>query len=167
MHIHSIYIKYRNRLVLKWNVCIIYILLVFMKGAFYSTCKVYTVPDGNLRSTKHIPYWLARLHFAHSDSTKLTNTKSHFRNIQALESLLTLRIMIRKEGNDQESIQLPYKFQQRHQREIMTYWKQRHHNQNTTRRKPKGQFLSPKLAKRLSKIKNSPGRTCKDIKWQK
>ena len=30
---------------------------------------------------------------------------------------------------------------------------QQHHNQNTTSRKPKGQFLSQKLAKLLSKIK--------------
>ena len=43
----------------------------------------------------------------------------------------------------------------------MTHLKQRHHNQNTTSRKPKGQFLSPKLAKRLSKIKFLTGHTCK------
>ena len=33
--------------------------------------------------------------------------------------------------------------------------KQQHHNQNTTSRKPKGQFLSQKMAKRLSKLKKN------------
>ena len=37
--------------------------------------------------------------------------------------------------------------------ERRTRLKQWHHNQNTTNRKPKGDFLSQKLAKRLSKIK--------------
>ena len=59
----------------------------------------------------------------------------------------------RKEGNDQESIQLPKTFCPRHQRERRMHLKQRHHNQNTTSRKPNGQFLSQKLDKRLSKIK--------------
>ena len=44
----------------------------------------------------------------------------------------------RKEGNGQESIQLPNTFRQRHQRERRTHLKQRHHNQNTSGRKPKG-----------------------------
>ena len=65
----------------------------------------------------------------------------------------------RKEGNDQESIQCPNTLRPSHQRERRTYLKQRHHNQNTTNRKPKGQFLSQKLAKRLFKMKNSPGHT--------
>ena len=47
----------------------------------------------------------------------------------------------RKEGNDQESIQLPNTFRQRYQRERRTHLKQRHHNQNTASRKAKGQFL--------------------------
>ena len=55
----------------------------------------------------------------------------------------------RKEGSDQESIQLPNNFRQRHQRERMTHLKQRHHNQNTTSRKPKGSFRFPKMAKWL------------------
>ena len=69
----------------------------------------------------------------------------------------------RKEGNDQEPIQLPNIFRPRHQRERRTHLKQRHRNQNTTSRKPKGQFLSQKLAKRLSKIQITPGHTCIDI----
>ena len=67
------------------------------------------------------------------------------------------------EGNDQESIQLPNTFRPRHQRKNKTHLQQRHHNQNTANRKPKGQFLSHKLAKRLSKIKILPRHTCKDI----
>ena len=59
----------------------------------------------------------------------------------------------RKEGNDQESIQFPNTFRPRRQKEGRTYLKQRHHNENTTSKKPKGQVLSQKLAKRLSKIK--------------
>ena len=58
----------------------------------------------------------------------------------------------RTEGNDQESIQLPNTFRPRHQTERRTHLKQRHHNQNSTSRNPKGQFLS-QFAKRLSKIK--------------
>ena len=69
----------------------------------------------------------------------------------------------RTEGNDQESIQVPNTFRPRHQRERRTHLKQRHHNQNITSRKPKGQFISQKLAKRLSKIKPLPGHTCKGI----
>ena len=52
--------------------------------------------------------------------------------------------IIKKEGNDQESIQLPNTFRPRHLWERRTHLKQRHHNQNTTSRKPKGQFLSRK-----------------------
>ena len=48
----------------------------------------------------------------------------------------------RKKGNDKESIQLPNTFRPRRQRERRTHLKQRHNNQNTTSRKPKGQFLS-------------------------
>ena len=49
----------------------------------------------------------------------------------------------RKEIIDQESIQIPNTFRSRHQRERRrTHLKQRHHNQNTTSKKPKGQFLS-------------------------
>ena len=55
-------------------------------------------------------------------------------------------ILNRKEGYDQESIQLPNTFRLRHQRERRTHLKQRHHNQNTTCRKPGGQFLFPKNA---------------------
>ena len=43
----------------------------------------------------------------------------------------------RKEGNAQESIQLPYTFRPRHQGERRTHLKQRHHNKNTTSRKQK------------------------------
>ena len=52
-------------------------------------------------------------------------------------------------------------FRPRHYRERRTHLKERHHNQTTTSRKPKGQFLSQKLAKRPSKIikKKSPGHT--------
>ena len=39
----------------------------------------------------------------------------------------------RKEGNDQESIQLPNTFRPRHQRERRTHLKQRHHNQKAKR----------------------------------
>ena len=46
-------------------------------------------------------------------------------------------------------------FRPRHQRERRAHLKQWHHNQNTTSRKPKGQFLSRKMAKQLSKIKIS------------
>ena len=60
----------------------------------------------------------------------------------------------RKEGNDQESIQLHNTFRPRRQRGRRTHLKQGHNNQNTTSRKLKGQFLFQKLAKRLSKILN-------------
>ena len=62
------------------------------------------------------------------------------------------RCLNRKEGNDQEPIQLPNTFRPETKRERRTHLKQRHHNQNTTSRKPKQQFLSQKLAERLSKI---------------
>ena len=64
----------------------------------------------------------------------------------------------RKEGSDHESIQLLYTCHLRHQRE-----RRAHQNQNTTSRKLKGQFLSQKFTKRLSKINISPRHTCKDI----
>ena len=38
--------------------------------------------------------------------------------------------MSRKEGNDQESVQLPNAFRPRHQRERRAYLKQWHHNQH-------------------------------------
>ena len=47
-----------------------------------------------------------------------------------------------KEGNDQESKQLPNTFRPSHQKERRTHLKQRHRNENTTSRKPEGQFLS-------------------------
>ena len=47
-------------------------------------------------------------------------------------------------------------------RERKAHFKQRHHNQDTTSRKLKGQFLSLKIAKWLSKTKkNLLGHTCK------
>ena len=49
----------------------------------------------------------------------------------------------------------------RHQRERRTHLKQRHHNQ-TLQAESQQDSLSQKLAKRLSKIKFSPGHTCKD-----
>ena len=55
--------------------------------------------------------------------------------------------MNRKEGNDQESIQLPNTFHSktpRHQRGRRTHIKKWHHNQNTTSRKLKGQVLPKK-----------------------
>ena len=67
----------------------------------------------------------------------------------------------KKKGNDQKSIQLNNTFRQRHQRERRTHLKQQHHNQNTTSRKPKAQFLSQTLAKRLSKMKPLPGKHVK------
>ena len=59
----------------------------------------------------------------------------------------------RKEGNDQESVQLPDIFRPRHHRERRTHLKQRHHNLNITSRKLKVQLLLQKMAKRLSKNK--------------
>ena len=61
----------------------------------------------------------------------------------------------RKEGNDQESIRLPNTFRPRYQRGKRPHLKQQYHNQNSTSRKPKGQFLSQKLAERLSKMKKN------------
>ena len=51
-----------------------------------------------------------------------------------------LTLLNRKEGNDQESIQSHNTFHPKHQRERRTHLMQRHNNQNTTSRKPKGQF---------------------------
>ena len=51
-----------------------------------------------------------------------------------------LTLLNKKEGNDHESIQSPNTFHPRHQRERWTHLMQRHNNQNTTSRKPKGQF---------------------------
>ena len=51
----------------------------------------------------------------------------------------------RKAGiRNQEWTQLPNTFRPRHQRERRAHLKQRRHSQNTTSRKPKGQFLSLK-----------------------
>ena len=60
----------------------------------------------------------------------------------------------KNEGNDQESIQLPHTSHPRHQRERNTNIKQLHHNENVASGKLKGQFLSHKMAKRLSKTKD-------------
>ena len=49
-------------------------------------------------------------------------------------------VLNRKDGNDQETIQLPNTFRSRLQRERKKHLKQRHHNQNTTSKNPKGQF---------------------------
>ena len=68
-----------------------------------------------------------------------------------------------RHNHNQESIKLSNTFRLRHQLERMTYLKQRHYNQTSTSRQPKGQFLSQILAKWLSKIKLSPGHTYKDI----
>ena len=73
----------------------------------------------------------------------------------------------RKGGNAQESIKLPNTFRPRHQRERRTHLKQLPHNHNFTRRKPKGQFHFPKLAKRLSKLKQSPRHACRNTQLQK
>ena len=51
-----------------------------------------------------------------------------------VSSLLSIT---RKEGNDQESIQLPNTFDPRPRKERRTHLKQRHHNPNTTSRKTK------------------------------
>ena len=59
----------------------------------------------------------------------------------------------REEGNGQKSIQLPNPFRPRHQRERRRHLKQQHHNQNITRRKPKEQFLSPKIRRTAIKDK--------------
>ena len=64
-------------------------------------------------------------------------------------------LLDRKECNDQESIQLPNTFcsKTRKEKEKKDAPRAKGHNQTTTSRKPKGQFLSQKLAKRLSKVK--------------
>ena len=69
----------------------------------------------------------------------------------------------RKEGNDQESIQLPNTFCPRHQRERKTHLKQRYRNKKTTSRKQKRQFLFQKVGQTAiqNKKKNSPGHTAK------
>ena len=51
----------------------------------------------------------------------------------------------------------------RHQRERRTNLKERHLNQNSTSWKPKKQFISQTLAKRLSKVNISPWHTCKYV----
>ena len=56
----------------------------------------------------------------------------------------------RKEGNDQESIQLPYTFRPRQERERRTHLATAPQS-NTISRKPKGQFLTKKMAKRIPK----------------
>ena len=72
----------------------------------------------------------------------------------------------RKEGIDQESIQLPNTFRSKTPKGKKDALKVTDNNQ-TISRKPKGQFLSKTLAKRLSKIKKKkkkiPDHTCKDI----
>ena len=60
----------------------------------------------------------------------------------------------RKEGNDQKSIQLHSTFRPRHQRERRTHLKQRHHNQNISNRKPKGQFLFQNICQMAIQNKN-------------
>ena len=69
----------------------------------------------------------------------------------------------RKEGNDQESIQLPNTFCPRQQKGKKDPLKATAPQSKHYKQKAKGRFLSRKLAKRLSKIKISPGHTCKDI----
>ena len=72
----------------------------------------------------------------------------------------------RKEHIDQESIQLPNTFRPRHQTERRTHLKQRHHNQNTTSRKPKGQFLSQKWPNGYPKKKKKKKKKKKNNKKQ-
>ena len=79
----------------------------------------------------------------------------------------------RKEGNDQESLQLSHTSHQRHQRERNTNTKWLDPNGNITSRKPNGQLLSLKVAKRLSKTKickrhtHSKTNYNKNKPWQK
>ena len=49
------------------------------------------------------------------------------------------------------------------QREGRAHLKQRHHNQNTTSRKPKGQFFPQTDQTAVQNKKKSPWYTCKDI----
>ena len=65
----------------------------------------------------------------------------------------------RKEGNDQESIQLPKTFRPKHPRERRTHLKQQHHNQNITSRKTKGQYLSQKIGQMAIQNKKKFTRT--------
>ena len=51
----------------------------------------------------------------------------------------------RKEGNDQESIQLPKPFCPRHQRKRRTHLKQRHHNQNILQAESQKDSFFPKI----------------------
>ena len=68
-------------------------------------------------------------------------------------------LLNRKEGNDQESIQLPNTFRPRHKKEIWTHLKQRHCNQNTTSRKVKRTVSFPKLGQTAIQNKDFT-RTC-------
>ena len=85
-----------------------------------------------------------------------------FLNVEKKHTQLHIHGRNRKEGNDQESIRFPNTFHSRHQKERRMHLRQWYHNQNTTSRKPKRQFLSHKLATWLSKIKIPPGHTYKD-----
>ena len=61
--------------------------------------------------------------------------------------VLTDGVLNRKEGNDQESIQLRYTFRSKTPKGKKDAIKATAPRQNTTSRKPNGQFLSQKLAK--------------------
>ena len=112
-------------------------------------------PPGKLRAMVRIQCASLSPH-----PTKHTHTRTHART--HARSFMTDH-SIKKEGNDQVSIQLPNPFRPRNQRERRSCLKQLHHNQNTTRRKPNGQIISQILTKRLSKIEFSSGHRCKDI----
>ena len=58
--------------------------------------------------------------------------------LEQINGVAMAKVLKGKEGNDQESIQLPNTFHSKHQRGRRTFLKQRHHNQNITSRKPNG-----------------------------
>ena len=75
--------------------------------------------------------------------------------IEPILGLLKIKCHLnRKESNNQESKQLHDTLSPKHQRDKRTHLKQRHHKQNTTSRKPKGQFLSKKIDQTAIQNKN-------------
>ena len=98
-----------------------YLLLAFR---FYKFCKTYIAINYTLNNMQ----------------------KNSSRTVHVYVYVLEASFVVnRKEGSDQESIQLPNTFRRRFRRERRTHVKQRHHNQTTTSRKPKGQFLSQNI----------------------
>ena len=80
---------------------------------------------------------------------------------------IRLTLLNRKEGKDQESIQLPDTFRSKTPKGKKDTLNVTAQQSNHYKQKAKRAVSTPKMAKRPSKITIPPRHTCKDIQWQK